>query len=324
MAVEAKELAVKSALKPAALRKGDRVALVSPASRPESPAAVERGKRIVEEMGFVPVVGRNALRVYGYMAGTDAERLDDLVDALTDDSIAGVFFLTGGYGSLHLLNGIDYAAVEKRPKIVVGCDDNTHLLLALNRKTGLVTFHGPNLDQVNSRFTFDSLKEAITSKDPLTPMIPRSSSEDFLAKAVYSPVPGTVSGRVIAGNLTALVSLMGTPFEPAFQDSLLLLEDRDERHDILDRWFTTLYVSGGLARVSGVGFGAFEGCSTKDSNNMLSLEDLFGDRLSALNKPSCFGLNFGQAKDTCTVPIGVAATLEMSKGALSFKEPAVS
>src|SRR5207248_1858920 len=124
--------------------------------------------------------------------------------------------------------------------------------------------------------------------------------------------------------LTALISLMGTPFQPRLRDAILFLEDLNERHDILDRWFTTLYVSGELAKVSGIAFGSFEGCSTKDSRNMLSLEDLFGDRLQSMNKPCCFGMPLGQSKLSATVPIGIRASLNSKDGILEFAETAVS
>src|SRR5438067_2008858 len=131
-------------IKPPALRPGARVGLIAPASRPESPAVVQRCSRIVEEMGFRPVVGKNVLRTHGYMAGRDAERLDDLNSMIDDETISAIFCLTGGFGSIHLLPDVHYPALRQSPKIIVGADDNTHLLLAIHSKTGLVTFSGPN------------------------------------------------------------------------------------------------------------------------------------------------------------------------------------
>jgi muramoyltetrapeptide carboxypeptidase len=309
-------------IKPRALKEGDRIGLVSPASRPESPAVVQRAVRVVEEMGFKAVVGTNVLKMHGFMAGTDAERLSDLNGFIVDDTIDGIFCLTGGFGSLHLLPDLNYSALRKNPKVIVGGDDNCALVLAIQSRTGLVTFAGPNIDKIDSDYTFLRFKQAVTSAESLPPISSYEVNSDRFMHHVYSPVSGTVSGALLGGNLTALVSLMGTPFQPRFSGSILFLEDLDERHDILDRWFTTLYVSGELSKVYGIAFGAFEGCNTKNSRNMLSLEDLFGDRLRQLNKPSCFAMPLGQCKQTTTVPLGVQVTLHAADGRIQFGESA--
>lgn len=311
--------------KPPALKKHDRVALICPASRPESPAVVKHCQQIVSELGFTPVLGKSILNTCGYMAGSLMERLEDLNTALHDDSIAGIFCLSGGFGSLHLLSYLDYEKIAAHPKVIIGGDDNTHLLAAISACSGVVTLHGPNLDQVNSKSTFEHLKLAITSKTHLPPLAAGSlHSNGFMKPTVYAAYDGDVIGRLLGGNLTALVSLLGTPYEPDFNSAILFLEDRDERFDTLDRWLTSLYIAGQLQRLSGVALGQFEGCGTKSSFNMLSLEDLFGDRLKLLKVPCCFGFPFGQAGDTAVIPTGVTAHLDTARGILEFSESALS
>ncbi len=278
---------------------------------------------MIEDIGFKPVVGANVLKMHGYMAGSDSERLEDLVKFIEDDSIRGIFCVTGGFGSLHLLQHLPYTTIQKQPKVLVGCDDNTSWLAAISARTGLVTFQGPNLDEIRTKYTLDRLKLALTSNKALPVISAGDTVGDDIVSSVYAPVKWTVEGPLLGGNLTALMSLMGTPFEPMFDGRVLFLEDRDERNDILDRWFTTLWVSGQLQRTAGVCFGSFEGCGTRDSYNMLSLEDLFGDRLKLLNKPCCFGLPLGQGKDTSTVAVGVKVRLDTAQGKLEFLEPAL-
>lgn len=312
-------------VKPPALKPGDRAALVCPASRPESPAVVERCVRLLEAMSLRPVVGKHVLRVHGYMAGRDEERLEDLLGFLQDESIAAIFCVTGGFGSLHLLPYLDYSSVASQPKIVVGCDDNTTLLLALNAMSGLVTFYGPNLDQVRTKHCFERLKAALIDAQPPPPVSAATEGcDDVLAAAPYAPVPGRVQGRFIGGNMSALISLFGTPYQPDLQDAVLFLEDINERNDILERWLTTLYISGELAKVRGVAFGEFVGCGPKSSFNTLSLEDLLGDRMKRLSIPSCFGLPLGQSSRMATVPVGVNALLDAARGVLEFAEAGVS
>jgi len=281
--------------------------------------------KLVEELGFMAVVGKHVLNVHGYMAGTDAERLDDLNTLLADDSIAAVFCITGGFGTIHLLEQMDYTSLSARPKIIAGCDDITSLLLAVHTRSRVVTFHAPNLDQVRSQYTFDRLKIAVTSREPLPAVsIEDRSDAQFVPPVAYAPIGGRAEGLSIGGNLTALVSLMGTPFQPEFDRRILFLEDVSERNDVLDRWLTNLYISGQLARTSAVAFGDFVGCGTKNSYNTLSPEDLLGARLKMLSKPSCFGLPFGQSDHTATIPIGINVSFDADNGRLEFADSALA
>jgi muramoyltetrapeptide carboxypeptidase len=331
----------KNLLKPKALKPGDRVALLCPAGRPHNPASINRARAIVEEMGFKPVVGKNALKIFGTMAGTDEERLSDFNDALTDDSIAGIFCVTGGYGALHLVDKIDWDKLKQNPKVIAGSDDICHLLLAACARTGIVSFHAPNMDRISSRESFDSLKQAVTSKDPLPVVqsnywgIEASTDGSSETKArlpddkwqiaySYAAVEGVAEGALLGGNLTALGSLMGTPYQPSFKNAVLFLEDINEDHGVLDRWFTNLYLAGALGEVSGIALGDFENCRTKECFNMYSLEDLFGDRMKQQNKPCCFGMPLGQSARSLAAPIGVRVKLDATRGNITYLDSAVS
>ncbi|HEY9784940.1 MAG TPA: hypothetical protein V6D17_06015, partial [Candidatus Obscuribacterales bacterium] len=213
--------------------------------------------------------------------------------------------------------------------------------LSAHAKTGLVTFCGPNLEHVTSKQTFDALKRAVTASENL-PVIegayaPAGSDGDASSsgkrpkpadkwelKYTYSPVQGTAEGALIGGNLTALSSLMGTSYQPPFKNSILFLEDIDESNDMLDRWFTNLYVAGSLNEVSGVAFGDFVNCAARDCVNLYSLEDLFGDRLKELSKPCCFAMPLGQSSRAVTVPIGVRVKLDTFRSTIEFLEPATT
>ncbi|CAN5306608.1 LD-carboxypeptidase [soil metagenome] len=304
-------------IKPLALRSKDKVALLAPASRPAKPSALKRAERIVHDMGFTPVVGAHALDTHGAMAGDDSARLSDLVSALEDDSIAAIWCLNGGYGSIRLLKDLPYETFAKKPKIVLGCDDNSHLLFALNQKSKVVTFHGSNLDRIDNKESFDRFKKLLTSHDHFPAM---QVKDRFLADFCYSPVHAVGKGRTVAGNLTALVSLFGTEFEPDLSGAVLLLEDRAERNDILDRWFTTLYISNKLSTVAALGLGQFEDCSTRGSFNMLSFEELVADRVSEMKLATSFNLPFGQACDNAIVPLGLQVSFDTAKGQLTYLE----
>ncbi len=310
-------------IKPPALKMGDRVALVCPGSRPAGPHIFRRCLNVVEEMGFQPVPGQHVMSMHGSMAGTDSQRLGDLHNALVDESIKGIFCLTGGYGAIHLLPCLDWQLFARAPKMVMGCQDNTHLLNAITVKTGLVTVHGPNLDQIDSRATFQRVLGAVSSTNIPEPVHANREGPDHLGGShPLAPVGGVARGRTVGGNLTALVSLLGTPFAPDFRQALIVVEDRNERADLLERWFTSLYLSGALERASGVVFGEFVNCDMRGRYSMLSAEELLEDRLVSLGRTGCFGFPFGQGEFTAPFALGIEATLDADAGRVEFHEPA--
>lgn len=308
-------------LKPAPLKEGDQVAIVSPGSRPESPRTVALAERILRELGLKPVVGKHVLSMHGYLAGRDEQRIEDLNKAIKDSSIRAIFCTTGGYGSLRLLDKVDYTSLKRDPKICFGSDENTCLLNAINKHAGIAVFHGRNLDSIDSQESFDDIRRAITSVKALPPVM---AQKGFPAGFVYAPLSGRGEGYLSGGNLSSYFSLMGTRHQPLFSERILFFEDQNERVDVLERWFTSMYLSGELAKARGVAFGNFEGCGHLGSHNLLSLEDVFSEPLRKLKIPSCFGLAIGQSgQDARTIPIGVRAALDTESGALEFLEPAL-
>lgn len=306
-------------IKPRALRSKERIALVAPGSRPARPSLVKKAEAIVAEMGYTPVIGDYVLSTHGYMAGSDEERLKDLRAALDNDSIAAVWFLTGGYGVLPLLDKIPYGIFKEHPKIVIGGDDNSHLLLALSKVAGVVTYHGANVDCIETREAFEHYKKFFSGAGGAE-SLDLSVKDKVVPGFCYAPVEAKCKGRLLPANLTALISLFGTRFEPDFTGTILMLEDRNERNDILDRWFTTLYISGKLASVAALGMGQFERCDSRNAFNMLSFEELVADRVEEMELPTCFDLPFGQRGDCAVVPSGLAATLDTATGELHLLE----
>lgn len=304
-------------IKPRALRSKDRIAIIAPGSRPARPSMVKRAQALISEMGYTPVIGDYVLNTHGYMAGTDEERLKDLRNALDNDGIAAVWFLTGGFGVLPLLDKVPYGIFREHPKIVIGGDDNSHLLLALNKLSSVITYHGANLDRIESREAFEQYKKFFSGHE-----VGHFAVKDKVVPGFcYSPVRAKCKGPLLPANLTALVSLFGTRFQPELTGSILMLEDRSERNDILDRWFTTLYISGKLASASALGLGQFEKCDSRNAFNMLSFEELVSDRVQEMELPTCFDLPFGQSGEGAIVPVGLNAVIDTASGAVEMLEP---
>ncbi|HEY9773198.1 MAG TPA: LD-carboxypeptidase [Planktothrix sp.] len=311
-------------MKARALKPNDRVGLVAPGARPESAAAVAYAVRVVQEMGFRAVVGEHVLDAHGHLAGNDNQRLSDLDKFIQDESIAGIFCVTGGFGALPLLARLDYDAIKDKPKLFIGSDDNVALLIAVNKVCSLPVVLGPNLDRVRTAESFSSLKTAVTDTTPITVRCKSDRLGDNIEiPSGYSSFTGVRTGTVMGGSLTGLISLMGTQFQLEFDDIILYLDDYNERFDILDRWFTTLYVSGSLDKVAATIFGDISSCGSRGNESVLALEDLFGERLKQLRKPNLFGFGMGHNKTSPSIPLGVRARFDTTNSALEFESAAV-
>lgn len=322
---EADELMTPPAqLKARALNPGARVGLVAPGSRPESPLALNKAVRMVEDLGYKTVIGPSVLRYDGFSAGTDLERLDDLQGFLDDDSIEAIVCLSGGYGAMHLLPLLDFAKIRKHPKIFLGSGDNDMLLLAINRLTGLVVFHGQNLDEIDDKHSFESLQAALAGRLHERPVCCIDEGDACFESAMYSLSDAVLEGVLCGGNLSSLSSLFGTRYQSQLKDKILFLDDFNERNSILDRWFTTLYLAGTLKEIAALALGGFPGCGPRGADNMLSIEDTFGDRLKELSVPACFGFKFGLASKDNVMPIGVQARIDCGKGEILFLESSLN
>ena len=158
-------------IKPNRLKKGDKIAILAPASPPSNPYTVRRSIQVVSDLGFKPIPGKCIFQRHGYLAGSDEERAEDLMNAFKDTSIAGIFFIRGGYGCARLLPLLDFQEIKNNPKVLLGFSDITSLHLAITKMADLVTFHGPNIDsafieQAQDHFTVRSAMDLITSKHP--------------------------------------------------------------------------------------------------------------------------------------------------------------
>jgi muramoyltetrapeptide carboxypeptidase len=309
--------------RPRALKSRDKIAILAPAGRAARPGLLARAAYVVESMGMVPQVGAHASATHGFSAGLDQDRASDFNLALQDESIACIWALTGGFGALPLLDKIDYGSLAAAPKIIIGGDDVCHLLLACHKMTGVTTFCGPNLEAIDSKHDVDRLKKLLINPD----IWPECKAQDTAnLDFAYCPVPGEGKGKLLASNLTALVSLFGTPYEPDLAGHFVLIEDKNERNDILDRWFTTLYASGKLSQTVGLGVGQLVNCGTKGATNMLSFEELIADRVMQMRLATAFGFPFGQSGDCNILPLGASISFHFQKNTarLHYNEPVLA
>jgi len=298
-----------------ALRKGDRVRLVAPAS-PFDRRLFERGVKAVRQMGYEPVYDRAEFRQAGFLAGSDEERARRLGRALMDPEAAAVWFIRGGYGSARLLPRLKWKLLRRYPKVLIGFSDTTALLVSLTVPEGYVTIHGPVVTQL-----------------PRLPVGPKR----WLAKLVGRPepagrvplggmktvVPGKINGFLTGGNLATLASMVGTPYFPELAGSILFIEDTGEEAYRLDRMFNQLLQAGVLKNVFGVVIGTLAGCKPPGRVKYGARKTL-ERAVAELGVPAVSGASFGHAERNVALPLGVLARLDASSGALTLLEPAVT
>jgi muramoyltetrapeptide carboxypeptidase len=317
-----------SMLKPRRLTPGQTIGITTPASPPNEPEGVRFAIDIVQSLGFQVKPAPHLFDRFGYLAGEDAARAEDLNGLFKDDEVDAIFCVRGGYGSSRLLPLLDYETIRAHPKILLGYSDITSLLLGITHKTGLVTFHGPIAGQQFSPYTLAEFKKVLfTPRPPMglgaPPAFKTSEGRVDRANRITTLVPGKVQGRLLGGNLSLVSHLIGTPFMPDLSGSILFLEDVGEAVYAIDRMLTQLWLSGDLHKVAGVVFGKFtEPRPSEWAQNRLQ-EDVLAERVRALGIPAVTGLMIGHVEDQTTIPIGCLAELDAGAGTLTLLEEPV-
>lgn len=312
-------------LKPRALKPGDTVGLVAPASYTFDLWRLDDAAARVRAIGLEPKFGKNVRGRRGFLAGTDEERVADLHDMFADRSVSAIFSLQGGYGTPRLLDRLDYDLIRRNPKILLGFSDITGLHLAISKKSGLVTFHGPNMLGSLPPRTLESLKKALFVAEPIGEVTnPEEADPLNVEFPLRTVAPGVARGRMTGGNLTLITHTMGTPYEIETKDRILLLEDTGEAPYRIDRMLVQLRLAGKLQSAAGIVFGTCTDCAPSRSSFeiSLSLSDVLQELLGSLGKPVLAGILFGHTKEKAIIPIGVEAELDAGAKKLTIVEAA--
>ncbi len=297
-------------IKPPALRQGDKIGLVAPASS-FSHEGFLAGCGRLRQMGYEPVYAQNIFDRDIYFAGTVERRTHEFQEFWRRDDIAALICVRGGYGSNYLLEKLDYGMIAARPKILLGCSDITSLITAINDRTGLVGFHGPMVAKDIGDGTFDpsSWKNALESTANWS--VPTSGVE-----VLHS---GKATGRLYGGCLSMMVASLGTPFEIQPEDCILFIEDIAEKPYRIDRMLTQLRLAGKLEKVRGFVFGEMVDC-LPPKGETYTLQQVIMRVLAPYNVPVVYGLKSGHVTGgNITLPIGVQAELEEEGADVSLR-----
>ena len=315
-------------IKPKALQPGDIVGLITPATYVSDPDSLVTAERTMKYFGLNPKMGRNVRKRHGYLGGSIDERLADLHAMFADPEVKGVFAVRGGYGSGQLLDRIDYDLIRRNPKIFIGYSDITAMHLAIHKRTGLVTFHGPVTLSEFSDYTIGYYKRALFGREPLGTLTNPPEQSTLRPKHTTRTIRGgRARGRLIGGNLSLVAATMGTPFEIDTRGKILFLEDIDEQPYRIDRMLTNLRLAGKLDAAAGIVFGECSECVPRkfqpSFDSTLSLGEVLDDILGGLKIPVLTGLTIGHTSDQLTLPLGVMATLDAARAELTIEEAAV-
>lgn len=293
-----------------AVHPGDRVAVIAPASGFDRPS-FELGLKVLADR-YRPEYSEGIFTRHRYLAGDDARRLSELLAAIADAQARAVFCARGGYGATRLLGKLAGMVPPGERKLLVGFSDITALHLWLQAH-GWISIHGPVLTQLGRLGTATherlfGLLESGTAAAALT------GTDTYVA--------GSAEGRLVGGNLSMLSRVVGTPFMPVLEDTVLLLEDQGERPYRIDRMWTHLALAGVFARVRGIVLGSFTQCEEPDAS--FSSADLLRELAAATGLPCAAGFPIGHGELNEPVPLGVRVHLDAANCRLSFLEPAVT
>jgi muramoyltetrapeptide carboxypeptidase len=285
--------------KPPALRPGDRIAVVAPAS-PFARDEFDAGIAEIRRLGFEPVFDESVFERTGYVAGSPEIRARAWQRAWDDPSIAALVAARGGYGSAQLLPRLNAAAVSRTSKAFIGYSDNTSILAWLTTRCALVSFHGPMLERRLAKgasgYDRDTFERCLCRTEPVG---------EISHPQLESLKPGEAAGMLVGGTLTQLTASLGTPyaFDPP-AGSVFFFDEVGERPYRIDRMLTQLRLSGLLARASAIVFGELPNCD--EPGGSPAARAAVRDVLTDFPGPILYGLPSGHTTGaTLTLPFGV-------------------
>lgn len=291
------------------LTRQSRIAVAAPASAALDPRQAEAGLDSLRERGLaLEIVRSMSPAPVGYLAGGDEARAAELNTLFLRDDIDAIFCLRGGYGTLRILDRLDYEALAAHPKLIVGYSDITALQLAILRETGIPSLSGPMVA-------------------PDWPKIDKATEDQFWKMAGgAAPIEiagpggeklagmknGRAKGVLLGGNLTMICSLLGTAYLPDLSGAILFVEDVGEQPYQIDRMFARLRLAGVLEKLGGLVLGAFTDADPPEGRPSLSLDEVLRHYARFVRGPVASGLAYGHFPGKSTLPIGLNASLEVN------------
>lgn len=302
-------------VKPNRIKKGATLGLVAPGSPIYSSSQFDAMLDNLKGLGYSLKLGNHVKDKKGYLAGEDKDRAQDVMDMFLDSEVDAILCTRGGWGCNRILPLLDFEMIKSNPKPFIGFSDITSLHMAIQKKSGLVTFHGPVGKSEWTELTVDAWEEVLIKGEQVKFITPNDQEDSYTINS------GVASGRLLGGNLTVLSSMVGSEYLPDFKGAILFLEDIGEDVYRIDRMLTQLKLAGILDQINGFVFGKCTDCFAGD--NSLTLKEVFEDHISLLDIPAYYGAMISHEEDNITLPIGVQATIDATDKSIRLLEPGV-
>jgi muramoyltetrapeptide carboxypeptidase len=310
---------MKEIIFPKSLKKGDKIAIISPAGFVEE-APLQKTLELIKSKGFEPVFGKYTLGkfVNGYnYSGTEKQRIQDLNWAFNSDEISAIWATRGGYGCQHLLRNLQLSKFRNNPKWYIGYSDNT-VINSYLLKNNFASIHGQTIKTASfgvSEESYENIFRILEGKK-----LKYSAEQHQLNKN------GVAEGELIGGNLALIYALLGTNYSYQFKDKILFIEDIGENFYALDRMLMSLDLAGVFRKIKGLIVGGMTNMGDeKENKNYESPFDEFAyeiiaQRLKKYNFPTLFGFPNGHIFDNRPLIIGAKVKMEVGeKTKVEFK-----
>jgi muramoyltetrapeptide carboxypeptidase len=299
-------------VKPRALRPGDTVGIVAPASNIKR-AELEAGCEALRRAGYRPFYLDSILEKDLYFAGSVERRARELEEMFVRDEVRAIVCARGGYGTNYLLSELDLEKIKAHPKILVGYSDITTLLTHFVDAAGLVTFHGP---MAAKDWAHEDGVDHVSWQSALSGTM---AWDVALGAGVSGLVEGDAKGVLYGGCLSILVASLGTPYEIKTAGTVLFLEDLAAKPYQIDRMLMQLKLGGHLDAVRGIVFGEMLDC-VQAANQGYTLQDVVLRIVGDLGIPVAFGVRSGHVTSgNITLPFGVRAKLTVRDGQVDLR-----
>jgi muramoyltetrapeptide carboxypeptidase len=272
--------------------------------------ALDAGLAALRRRGYRPVEGPHLREAAGYFAGDDDARAADIDGALRARDLRAVWFARGGYGTARLLDRLDLRELARRPKLLLGYSDLTALAAALLARSRALCLHAPFVAELGwpEAFHAPSLAAMLAGR----PVRRRVAAREVLRA-------GRARGRLMGGNLTVLVHLLGTAHMPSLRGAVLFLEEAGEEAYRVDRLLNHLRMAGALRHVRAVCVGRMLVPATRrEFPGDRDVDDVLRDHLLPLGVPVVCGLPAGHGPGKWTIPIGGMASIDTARGVIAF------
>ena len=345
---------MKHLLKPKVLKAGDTIGLVSTSAPLAGSVShrTQKGIKMLQELGFQVKIGKHALKVTGYTAGTAKERAEDIHSFFKDKEVKAIFSFIGGNHSNQILKYLDFNLIKNNPKIFLGYSDATVLHFAFYAKANLITFYGPAvLTQFAENpkilpYTKDYFRKALMNIQPIGKIKPSTSWTDevldwFKKEDLKRPRKikrnkgwqwlkvGKAEGQILGGCITSMLHLRGTKYWPDFSGSILFWETpesgddftKGEKVENIDSYLADLELSGVFKNIRGMIVGRFFGYSKQEEEEIIKI---IKTRTADYKFPILTNVDIGHSDPMITVPLGVKVKIDSSKNLFEIKESGVS